>query len=164
MFSGQSKKNGLELNCVTVCTAEHLLPTLMVEPKKKKFYVLSCFWQWQTVQCFCVCISALLGCCQKPLWCGGSFGKAEEWRRWEERGRAGRLTTYWWNEKSLPQPDNLPPSHLVMNATPHWSPEQLTRGFAHFGAALLSIWHILYRWKHDTICVLHAFINTMNCN
>lgn len=42
-------------------------------------------------------------------------------RRWEERGRAGRLTTYWWNEKSLAQPDNLPPPHLVMNSIQHCS-------------------------------------------
>lgn len=93
--------------------------------------MLPWLWQWHTVQqvmamWFCVCVSVSLACWIMASSLRGVDGHLAELRngrcrRWEEKGRTGRLTTYWWNEKSLAQPDNLPPSHLVMNGIQHWS-------------------------------------------
>lgn len=133
MLSRQNVKNEPLLNCARCWTTTHAQQNIssLYWCFKNSFCVLPWLWQWHTVQqvmamWFCVCVSVSLACWIMASSLRGVDGHLAELRngrcrRWEEKGRTGRLTTYWWNEKSLAQPDNLPPSHLVMNGIQHWS-------------------------------------------
>lgn len=174
MLSGQHKKN--ELNCRVLKNSTHAQLNIS-SPNWCFKNSLVCFpitgGDIQSGRGYgpvflCVSLRVCLSCwIMAGSLCGveGHLAKLKSGRcrRKEERGRAGRLTTYWWNEKSLAQPDNLPPPHLVMNAV-----QQRSSTYSHtalcgaHGSAQLSIfdistghWHVCWWEQHNTTCVLH---------
>ncbi len=111
MLSGRNNKDEVALSSAcahqSISWLNWLLKTSFVcfldfntDIQSKGLWLCVCVW------CVCVCVCVCLACwIMASSLCGveGHLAKLKSGRcrRWEERGREGRLTTYWWNEKSL---------------------------------------------------------------